>query len=163
MKVNLGSGLMLLNGWINADRRVHKTKDGKVTDVIFDAPGLPFKSNSCTKVACIHMIEHLTYDDALVLLREVRRVLAPGGVAIFEAPDIRKALLCAKSDRQLAEFLFGALNELRKDLPEYGHRWGWTQEALVSEARAAGLKVLHVGDGTTHLRPERDFRVEVRV
>jgi O-antigen chain-terminating methyltransferase len=42
---------------------------------------------SCGAVTAIHLLEHLRPDETLDVLSEVRRVLRPGGVALFECPN----------------------------------------------------------------------------
>ena len=53
---------------------------------------LPFASASVQLVYCEHMLEHLgrTGDVGATLLREVYRVLAPGGVLRLSTPDLRR-------------------------------------------------------------------------
>jgi SAM-dependent methyltransferase len=51
--------------------------------------GLPFADNSVSVVYSSHMIEHLFREEAVVLLREVRRVLAPGGICRVVIPDLQ--------------------------------------------------------------------------
>ncbi len=52
-----------------------------------DAQCLPFADNSFDRLSCIGSLEH--YPDASVALREVRRVLAPAGRALFTVPNAR--------------------------------------------------------------------------
>ena len=50
--------------------------------------------------ACItahHLIEHLPFDDVLWIVREALRVLAPGGLLLFETPNVRNVLVGATS------------------------------------------------------------------
>jgi SAM-dependent methyltransferase len=49
---------------------------------------LPLEAESAGAVICLHLIEHLR--DASNLLREVHRVLRPGGKAFLVTPDWRK-------------------------------------------------------------------------
>ena len=42
---------------------------------------------SCGAVTAFHLIEHLPFPVLVTLLREIRRVLPPGGIAIFETPN----------------------------------------------------------------------------
>ncbi|HWO73630.1 MAG TPA: class I SAM-dependent methyltransferase [Dehalococcoidia bacterium] len=44
---------------------------------------LPFADGTFDAVICAHVVKHLQDADLLQLLREVRRVLAPGGVALI--------------------------------------------------------------------------------
>jgi 2-polyprenyl-3-methyl-5-hydroxy-6-metoxy-1,4-benzoquinol methylase len=56
--------------------------------------GLP--DESLRGVTCFHLLEHLDFTDWLHLVREVWRVLAPGGVAIFETPNPDNLLVAGK-------------------------------------------------------------------
>jgi SAM-dependent methyltransferase len=53
-------------------------------DVVADIAALPFEQASFDRVLCIHVLEHVR-DDAAAL-RELRRVLAPGGEALIMVP-----------------------------------------------------------------------------
>ena len=51
-------------------------------------------------VACItahHLIEHLPFEEVLWITREAMRVLAPGGLLLFETPNVRNVLVGATS------------------------------------------------------------------
>ncbi|MBM1817396.1 class I SAM-dependent methyltransferase [Pseudosulfitobacter pseudonitzschiae] len=51
-------------------------------------------------LACItahHLIEHLPFEDVLWIVRESMRVLAPGGLLLFETPNVRNVLVGASS------------------------------------------------------------------
>ena len=61
---------------------------------------LPFPSNSIQLVYSEHMIEHVLPDALGLLLREVHRVLAPGGIARFSTPDLAKYM---RGYRQVAK------------------------------------------------------------
>ncbi|MDQ6802345.1 MAG: hypothetical protein M3041_16105, partial [Acidobacteriota bacterium] len=63
IKLQLGSGPQILQGWINIDNVKYPGVD-KVLDV---TRGLPFRDVSF--VFAEHFIEHLAYADALALLR----------------------------------------------------------------------------------------------
>ena len=52
---------------------------------------------SARGVTCFHLLEHMASPDWFHLVREAWRVLAPGGVAIFETPNPEN-LLVAGSD-----------------------------------------------------------------
>ncbi len=51
---------------------------------------LPLESGSVEVVYSSHMIEHLDRSEALLFLKEVKRVLRPGGFLRLAIPDIRK-------------------------------------------------------------------------
>ena len=82
MKLNLGCGDNLLDGYINVD------KYDKAADVQADITDLPFEDNSVDKVVAYQVIEHVPYNLNDKLFAEIYRVLKPGGTAILETPDI---------------------------------------------------------------------------
>jgi len=82
-RLNIGSGGNRLSGWLNVDR--------------FPPPGatfldatrrLPFADRTFDVVLCEHMIEHVAKPDALHLLREIKRLLRPGGTVRIVTPDL---------------------------------------------------------------------------
>jgi SAM-dependent methyltransferase len=59
---------------------------GTFGDEIIDITSLPFDDRSFDAVICNHVLEHVPDDRAA--MRELRRVLAPGGWAILLVPDV---------------------------------------------------------------------------
>jgi SAM-dependent methyltransferase len=53
------------------------------------------RANSQDAVTGFHIIEHLPFETLMALLGEVRRVLKPGGVAIFESPNCKNLVVGA--------------------------------------------------------------------
>jgi predicted SAM-dependent methyltransferase len=122
VKINLGSGLTVARGWINLDgslnaflagwpRLVLKyayqwsdcrqwySRDEYVrilTSHVFVHHrmeyGLPFSDGTVEYAFSSHMLEHCFRDDAERLLREVVRVLRPGGRFRLAIPDLEIAL-----------------------------------------------------------------------
>jgi predicted SAM-dependent methyltransferase len=86
LKLHIGCGKGLLDGWVNID--------------VYPAPlamnalwGLPFADGSARCVFVSHLLEHLFYPrDVQPFLKEVRRVLAPGGVLRVIVPDIEQCI-----------------------------------------------------------------------
>ncbi len=88
MKLNVGSGYpekMYRNGaWINLDLFGHKR-----VNVRGDMLTLPFATGSIEEIHSIHVLEHLTRDKYPAVLREMHRVLKPGGACYVEVPDFK--------------------------------------------------------------------------
>jgi predicted SAM-dependent methyltransferase len=86
-KLNLGCGKYLIPGWINADLYRH-------ADVMFDIrTRWPVQDGQLVEVRLEHVLEHVTYpDEALHVLAESYRVLAPGGAIRVGVPDSDKAI-----------------------------------------------------------------------
>lgn len=88
MKLHLGCGHNLLAGWINVDAWPIPGREG-FTVVHHDlARGLPYPDGSADFIFTEHFLEHIERDEALVLLRDCRRVLRLGGVMRIVVPDL---------------------------------------------------------------------------
>ena len=80
--LNLACGTILLENCINVDIVPPYDVWGNMLD-------LPFEENSIDHVRCDHGMEHLDYpQEANLFLREVWRVLRPGGGLTFTMPDL---------------------------------------------------------------------------
>jgi SAM-dependent methyltransferase len=113
LKVNLGSGPNLTEGWINIDKSwniylsrfptIKRTlfKLGLISEGTFQAKwqrknvlrhdvtkGLPFESGQADFIYCSHLLEHLRYGDANKVCQEVYRVLKKTGVFRVVVPDL---------------------------------------------------------------------------
>lgn len=56
-------------------------KEGSITK-------LPFENNTFDTVMALDVLEHLYYNEQSIAIRELRRVLKPGGTAIFSCPNL---------------------------------------------------------------------------
>jgi SAM-dependent methyltransferase len=71
-------------------RYVSGDLDSRLARVRMDLERLPFRDGAFDAILCSHVLEHV--NDARAALREMRRVLAPGGWAILQSPiDVRRA------------------------------------------------------------------------
>jgi len=83
-KLQLGTSNNILAGWLNTDIYPNH---GPV--VFMNATThFPFDDNTFDYVMAEHMIEHIEYEAAQVMLRECYRVLKPGGRVRFATPDL---------------------------------------------------------------------------
>jgi O-antigen chain-terminating methyltransferase len=53
------------------------------------------KDNSLAMISAHHLVEHLPFDAVAWIAREAQRVLAPGGILLFETPHTRNVLVGA--------------------------------------------------------------------
>lgn len=82
LNLHLGAGPTRIDGFVNID--IH----GAPLNLNL-AWGLPFANGSVSRIYVSHMLEHLFYPhDVGALLREMARVLAPGGRLRLAVPDI---------------------------------------------------------------------------
>lgn len=81
VKLNIGSGTDIKQGWINIDR----VKSIGV-DIILDLNKkcLPFKDSSVDEIFCSHVLEHLINPHEVVM--EFWRVLKPDGILTIKLP-----------------------------------------------------------------------------
>jgi SAM-dependent methyltransferase len=125
--------------------------------------GLPFPDNSADLIYSAHILEHLHYKtDALALLNDVRRVLAPSGAVRVVVPDIG-AFAAAYASGNLDFFrkrreriTFGAVLPTPTPLAElldyagsgprfrpeifFGHKFGYDWETLAALLEEAGFR-----------------------
>ncbi|MDR7085721.1 SAM-dependent methyltransferase [Aeromicrobium panaciterrae] len=115
--------------------------------------GIPFADQSVDGVYHSHLLEHLDYDVVPTFLKEVKRVLKPGGVHRIVVPDLEFEA------RRYIESLDGAL---RGDVTNEDHEWNilllihqmvrkeswgtsqrtglrrWTENTVLGDARKRG-------------------------
>lgn len=92
-KLNLGCGREIVSGWIHCD-----VVSWPGVDLCVDLRhGLPFAADSIDCIAAIHLLQDLAYPDLAPALREMHRVLRPGGVLRLGLPDLDKAIAAYRS------------------------------------------------------------------
>ncbi len=112
IQVNLGSGNKLPLGWVNIDNswharicrypwlkrlllffhvipRSYKAIDWQGEVLFYDIlRGLPFRDNTVSVIYASHILEHLFFESAKVVLMDAHRVLKPGGILRVIVPDL---------------------------------------------------------------------------
>jgi len=104
---------------------------------------MPFLDESFDLIVCLWVLEHL--DEPLATLREVRRVLRPGGHFIFLTPNVRHPLMVVnrlgkavpRLQRRLVPRIYG---RSERDTFQVRYRAN-TPTAVKNLASAAGLEV----------------------
>lgn len=146
-RLHLGAGPVRLAGWLNSDLITG--------DVYLDlGRRLPFGDATLAYAFGEHVIEHLPEDQAQAALRELRRVLRPGGVLRLTTPDLRK-IIAIYEDRNpvvrrdaYARFLDDETGK-RHDQPcqilndylrLWGHRYVYDEQDLRARLENAGFE-----------------------
>ena len=93
MKLNLGCGPHVMDGWLNFD--VVAYPGVTRMDLALGLPGTA--SESVDFIFSEHFIEHLDRDVAEHLFKEMYRVLKPGGVVRLSTPDLDHIIKCYKA------------------------------------------------------------------
>lgn len=88
IKLDLGAGENPVGGvgnkeWIHCDAH-----DFPCIEVICDLKELPFEDNYADEIFSSNVIEHFTYEDVPLVLKEWLRVLKPGGTITLTTPDV---------------------------------------------------------------------------
>lgn len=165
-KLNLGSGGMLRNGYINFDKNMTKRGDKK-TDVIGDVLDIAkiYSPETFDEILCAHVIEHFELKVANKILKDCYSLLKKSGKLIMEGPDIigiiqlyNEAHPIMDTPEKVIQNIYGSPTYIEEGL-EWLHKWGWTHETMSAQMKATGFKVIHEGIGQTHGMGRRDFRV----
>lgn len=149
-KLQLGSGLKLLDGWLNTD-----------CSLVFKSPcfldvtrPFPIEQAQFDYVFTEHLFEHLTFKEGQNLLRESFRVLKSGGKIRLACPDLMKIISLYNRplteeqqfyikhcvDHSLADI--GVYNEcfvLNNAVRNWGHKFLYDEETLRLALERAGF------------------------
>lgn len=112
-KLQIGGGCNSVDGWLNTDI----TPSNKKVIFLDARERLPFENDSFDYIFCEHMIEHISYQDALKMLSECFRILKKNGKIRIATPDLKIFLDLfseIKSDAQYQYMEWISENWLRK-------------------------------------------------
>ena len=84
-KLQIGAGDNSYAGWLNTD--IEPSKDQAYLDA---SKPFPLPDSSFRYIFSEHVIEHLTYEQAVGMLKECHRVLSPGGTLRIATPNLMK-------------------------------------------------------------------------
>jgi predicted SAM-dependent methyltransferase len=143
----------MLPGWLNVD-----LVGRQPIDLALDLrKRFPFPDGSIDVVFHEHVIEHLTYQDAIAVLSECVRVLRPAGVLRVTVPDFGRYL---NSYVHGTDFIgavrpdrFSRLIALSEVAYCYGHRSVWDVETLGGVLEALGLPAQQMDFRQSRLQP----------
>ena len=85
-KLQIGCGANHLEGWLNTGISIEECRAG----IYLNAGNrFPFLDNTFGYIFSEHLFEHLSYPQAMNMLKESYRVLKPGGVMRVATPNLR--------------------------------------------------------------------------
>lgn len=85
-KLQIGCGGNLLDGWLNSGISLQECRAGIYLNA---GKRFPFPDATFDYIFSEHLFEHLTYPQAINMLKESYRVLKPGGVMRVATPNLR--------------------------------------------------------------------------
>jgi predicted SAM-dependent methyltransferase len=156
LRLHLGSGGNNLDGWVNVDLI------GARADVSWDLRRpLPFADRSAEAVFLEHVLEHMSVEDGIAVLRHCHRVLRRGGLLRVGVPDAGLYATGYVEDARVLDRLrpgrptrMLALSEV---FQEHGHLSAWDGETLCLVMGEAGFPGAEVTPGgTSRLDPAPD-------
>ncbi|MGQ9367392.1 class I SAM-dependent methyltransferase [Azospirillum sp. ST 5-10] len=131
---------------MDLDRRVAPDIVGSITDLSM----LP--DASVDAVWSSHMLEHLHRHEVGPALREVWRVLVPGGALVAVVPDLQRVCRYVAEDRldevlytapagavTACDIIFGFGEAIAAGNPFMAHRTGFTPSVLLRDLQGAGF------------------------
>lgn len=96
INLHLGCGGERMEGWINIDNYDYEAGDssrsGAAYDVKMDIRALDVDDGSVSRILLVHVLEQFVRWEAVDMLRQYYRKLAPGGLLIMEHPDLDKCI-----------------------------------------------------------------------
>lgn len=159
LKLDIGCGGRgtMYPGFVGVDiHRVPKeprTPGEKYISLDFINSELPWEENSVDEIVCFHMIEHVSREEGIELLRRIKYLLKPGKKAYVSCPDTRLFIekyvigdveffekKNEKNDtyfwpgKTLLDRLFFSMYDSRS----YGHRTPYDLDTLTDAALDAG-------------------------
>ena len=159
-KLQIGGGWCQKEGWLNTDiMRLPNT-------MFMDATRrFPFDDGAFQYILCEHMIEHVSYENAGIMLRECHRVMRAFGVIRIITPDLRAMLglhattLTARQQAYIDYFCAAhlpgkrcasAANVINGQMRMWGHQFVYDEETLAAAMARAGFRSIarkRLGDG----------------
>lgn len=141
MKLNLGCGRDLREGWVNVDLYHSEAEN-------HDARSLPYEN--ATHILAKHLLEHFDQTNALDALRHWCQILIPEGTVEVIVPDLKDA--CGKIVEHGKDFAYGDEWWMTAHHMIFGAGWapgeyhhcGWTEETLKQALIFAGFKKIEV-------------------
>jgi len=170
--VQYGCGFSTAEGWLNFDasptlrferipiigRCYTKNRRRFPIDTMFGdiTKGLPIKCGSCSGVYASHVLEHLSFDDFDLALKETHRIMSPGAIFRLVVPDLQlicktylEAAVAGKSEA-CSDFMrqahLGVQNRprtfvglIKASLRNDKHLWMWDEKGLRSKLEENGF------------------------
>jgi len=171
LKINVGCGRHVLDGWTNVD--VQRSPLAKRDpEILCDAREIPLPDECADEMQAIHLWEHFYLWECDALLAEWRRLLKPGGKLVLELPNLVKCAQNIVDDRMKGSNGLPcrrpklgscyADGDPREKDPYMCHRWAWSPKTLRRFLEERGFRDVKEHPTQWHPagRQHRDMRIE---
>lgn len=151
-KLQIGAGRIDYPGWLNTD-----IDPGPGESYLDATKRFPVPDASIHYIFGEHVIEHLSYDNGLLMLRECYRVLVPGGKIRFATPNLMKYLsLVQEPKNEAAQSYFRSKLEahgwpqnsrpesmiLNMEMRSFGHQFLYDPRTLSDRLAQVGFRMI---------------------
>lgn len=154
MKLELGSGQRPTPGYVTSDLNPF---DG--IEIVGPAWEIAGYDAHFDEVIAIAFMEHLTYEQFGLTVANVRRMLKPGGVFLFDVPDLKawaRYLIEGHPDFDEA-YILRTLYGWQRWKGD-GHLSGWTAELVEQHVNDAGFEFCAVERVPVEFRSRQIYR-----
>lgn len=158
LRLHLGCSDVYLEGWLNVDMADPRHR----LDLSWDLRrGIPLPDGRADAIFAEHLFEHIGLDGGLSLMRECRRVLAPGGVVRITVPDLERYARSYLGDDPLLDDCRGGRPTRAMAFEEiffhHGHRAMYDFETMALMLRSVGFEAVERSAfGESRLSPVPD-------
>lgn len=137
MKLLLGCGGQKIEGWIGVD--IEPSVKPDILDNIITLTTI--ENNSVDSIKSVHSLEHLSYKNALIALKNWHRILKKNGELSIEIPDFKKAfdMVLSTNDKERYYGVNGVFGDVNTNNMYLTHKFGWTYQTLTSTLKKIGF------------------------
>ena len=159
MKLNLASGHMYLEGYINIDNK-SMYHGNMMVDKEADIFTLEWEDNTVDEIILSHFAMYIPYQEMEILLKRWLGWLKEGGKLIIETGNVKSIAQHILSNNDPSEINgSNGVMQLFGWETTAGHKWAWCPETLGDLMNKAGFKNIDAYEGYFHNNPKRDFLI----
>jgi len=153
-KLQLGCGVSIKKGWINTDgfpEDIRTEEIRKQVSKLDVTERFIATHNSFDYIYSEHMIEHITYDEGIFMLKECFQLLKPKGVLRIATPDILKIIGLYINTPDTEEYIkfitdkfldtdeYSANKVVNNAFRAWGHKFLYDINTLINSGKIAGF------------------------
>jgi hypothetical protein len=159
MKLNLASGHMYLEGYINIDNK-SMYHGNMMVDKEADIFTLEWEPNTVDEIILSHFAMYIPYQEMEILLKRWLGWLKKDGKLIIETGNVKTIAqhILDNSDPKEINGSNGVMQLFGWETTA-GHKWAWCPETLGELMVNAGFEDIEAYEGHFHNNPKRDFLI----